>query len=76
MPALGQFYLQNKETRYKLGGYPLVNGYINIHLKRTRFFIEMYNLVQGEGERSYFQIPKYPLNPRLLKFGISWYFFD
>lgn len=76
MPALGQFYLQNKETRYKLGGYPLVNGYINIHLKRTRFFIEMYNLVQGEGKRSYFQIPKYPLNPRLLKFGISWYFFD
>lgn len=27
-PAIGQFYLQNPETRYKLGGYPLVNGYI------------------------------------------------
>lgn len=75
-PAIGQFYLQNKETRYKLGGYPLLNGYINLHLKRTRIFIDMYNLIQGQGEKSYFLAPHYPLNPRLLKFGLSWNFFD
>lgn len=75
-PAIGQFYLQNKETRYKLGGYPLLNGYINLHLKRTRIFIAMYNLIQGQGEKSYFLAPHYPLNPRLLKFGLSWNFFD
>ena len=75
-PAIGQFYLQNKDTRYKLGGYPLVNAYINLHLKRTRFFVMMYNLVQGTGERSYFYAPHYPLNPRGLKLGISWNFFD
>lgn len=75
-PAIGQFYLQNKDTRYKLGGYPLVNGYINLHLKRTRIFFAMYNLIQGQGEKSYFLAPHYPLNPRLLKFGISWNFFD
>lgn len=75
-PAIGQFYLQNTETRYKLGGYPLVNGYLNIHLKRTRIFVMMYNLVQGTGERSYIFAPHYPLNPRAFKFGISWNFFD
>lgn len=75
-PAIGQFYLQNKDTRYKLGGYPLVNGYINLHLKRTRIFFAMYNLIQGQGDKSYFLAPHYPLNPRLLKFGISWNFFD
>lgn len=75
-PTIGQFYLQNKETRYKLGGYPLLNGYINLHLKRTRIFIAMYNLIQGQGEKSYFLVPHYPLNPRLLKFGLSWNFFD
>ena len=75
-PAIGQFYLQNPETRYKLGGYPLVNGYINLHLKRTRIFVQMYNLIQGTGEKSYFLAPHYPLNPRILKFGISWNFFD
>lgn len=75
-PAIGQFYLQNKETRFKLGGYPLLNAYVNIHLKRTRIFIAMYNLIQGQGEKSYFLAPHYPLNPRLLKFGLSWNFFD
>ena len=75
-PAIGQFYLQNKDTRYKLGNYPLVNGYINLHLKRTRIFLMMYNLIQGQGEHSYFFAPHYPLNPRLFKIGISWNFFD
>lgn len=75
-PAIGQFYLQNKDTRYKIGGYPLINGYVNVHLKRTRFFIAMYNLVQGQGTHSYFLSPHYPLNPRTLKFGLSWNFFD
>lgn len=75
-PAIGQFYLQNPETRYKLGGYPLVNGYLNIHLKRTRIFVQMYNLVQGGGDKSYIFAPHYPLNPRGFVFGISWNFFD
>ena len=75
-PAIGQFYLQNKDTRYKLGNYPLLNGYINLHLKRTRIFLLMYNLIQGQGEHSYFLAPHYPLNPRLFKIGISWNFFD
>lgn len=75
-PAIGQFYLQNPETKYKLGGYPMVNAYLNFHLKRTRIFLQMYNLVQGTGDRSYFYAPHYPLNPRILKFGISWNFFD
>ena len=75
-PAIGQFYLQNPDTRYKLGGYPLINGYINLHLKRTRIFVQMYNLLQRTGEKSYFLAPHYPLNPRILKVGLSWNFFD
>ena len=75
-PAIGQFYLQNPETKYKLGGYPLLNAYVNLHVKRVRFFALMYNLVQGTGERSYFHAPHYPLNPRGLKIGLSWSFFD
>lgn len=75
-PAIGQFYLQNPETRYKLGGYPMLNGYINLHLKRTRIFVQMYNLLQRQGEKSYFYAPHYPLNPRILKVGLSWNFFD
>ena len=75
-PAIGQFYLQNPETRYKVGGYPLVNAYLNLHLKRTRIFLNMYNLIQGDMGGGYFTAPHYPLNPRSLKFGLSWNFFD
>ncbi len=75
-PAIGQYYLQNAETRFKLGGYPMVNAYINLHLKRTRIFVQMFNLVQKTGNNSYFYSPHYPLNPRILKIGISWNFFD
>ena len=75
-PALGQFYLQHPDTRHKLGGFPLVNAYINMHLKRTRIFLQMYNLLQPTGEKSYFLATHYPLNPRILKIGLSWNFFD
>ena len=75
-PAIGQFYLQNHETRYKLGGYPMLNAYVNLHLKRTRIFVQMYNLLQKDGDKSYFYAPHYALNPRILKIGISWNFFD
>ena len=54
----------------------MINGYINLHLKRTRISLQMYNLTQGQGKHSYFYTPYYPLNPRLFKVGISWNFFD
>ena len=75
-PAIGQFYLQNPDTRFKLGGYPMVNAYVNLHLKRTRIFVQLFNVVQKTGKKSYFYAPHYPLNPRILKVGISWNFFD
>ncbi len=75
-PAIGQFTLQNEATRYKLGGYPLVNLYANLHLKRTRFFIMYNNAFPGWGNNNYFFVPHYPLNPTGLKLGLSWNFFD
>ena len=75
-PAIGQFCLQDPNTKVKLGGYPMVNAYLNMHLKRTRIFVQMYNLLQKDGNNSYIYVPHYPLNPRILKIGISWNFFD
>ena len=36
----------------------------------------MYHLNAGMGNRNYFTVPHYPINPRLLKIGISWNFYD
>ena len=75
-PVIGQFYLQNPESTIAIGGCPMVNVYANLHWKRTRIFVMMYNVNQNTGNSRYFLAPHYPISPRLLKLGISWNFFD
>ena len=75
-PVIGQFYLQNPENTVAIGGCPMVNVYANLHWKRTRIFVMMYNVNQNSGNSRYFLAPHYPISPRILKLGISWNFFD
>ncbi len=75
-PVIGQFYLQNPENTIAIGGCPMVNVYANLHWKRTRIFVMMYNVNQNSGNSRYFLAPHYPISPRILKLGISWNFFD
>ena len=76
MPVTQQFYLQPEEGKVKIGGYPIVNVYANLHLKRTRFYVMMYHVNKGISKPEYFLVPHYPINPRVLKFGLSWNFYD
>jgi hypothetical protein len=76
MPATQQFYLQPEEGRVQIGGYPIVNAYANLHLKRTRIYVMMTHINQGMGGRNYFMAPHYPINPRQFKIGLSWNFYD
>lgn len=73
MPATGQFYTQSTT---KIGNYPVVNLYLNCHLKRTRFFVEYYHINNKFMKGEYFSMPNYPINPGMLKLGISWNFYD
>ena len=75
-PAIGQFYLQNPENKIEIGGYPIVNAYVNLHLKHTRIYVMMYHVSEGLGKSNYFLAPHYPINPMWFKFGLSWNFFN
>lgn len=75
-PGIQQFNLQSTDDRVEVGGYPIVNLYANLHLKRTRIFAMIYHVNEGMGNRNAFYVPHYPINPRLLKFGISWNLYD
>ena len=75
-PVMGQFYLQNPNDKIEIGGYPMINVYANLQWKRTRIFVMMYHINQGSGDSNYFLAPHYPINPKMLKIGISWNFFD
>jgi hypothetical protein len=68
-PATQQFRLQKE---IPVGNYPLICGFINCHLKQTRFFIEYYNAGASYiSPPEYFSIPHYPVNPTILKLGLS-----
>lgn len=73
MPATGQFYVQ-KSTQ--LGNYPLMNAYVNFHLKQARFFVEYYHINRLFMKGDYFFMPNYPFNQPGFKMGISWNFFN
>lgn len=76
-PQLNQFAVQQKaESRVKLGGYPFVDVYANMHLKHTRFFIMYSHINAGNGNSMYFLAPHYPQNGKILRFGLSWNFFN
>lgn len=73
--ALGQFTVQdNGENNIEVGNYPYINVYANMHLKHTRFFIMMSHVNASSGD--YFLTPHYPMNGRILRFGVSWNFFN
>lgn len=73
MPATGQFYTQSD---VKIGNFPVVNVYLNFHLKRTRVFVEYYHLNQKFMKTAYFSMPNYPIDPAIIKTGVSWNFYD
>ena len=75
-PGIQNFHLQPEKEQVDIGGYPLINLYLNIHLKKTRIFAMMYHVNEGMGNSNYFFTPHHPINPRLFKFGISWNFYD
>ena len=47
-----------------------------MHLKRTRFFIMYSHINAGSGSRNYFLTPHYPMNDSILRFGVSWNFYN
>ncbi len=70
-PALLRFYNQKER---EIGNFPLTTAYINLHLKRTRFYLMMYNVGKDMVDTDYFNIDRYAYNPMVFKFGLSWNF--
>ena len=74
-PQAGRYGIQeNDALRAEVGNYPIVNVYANFRLKQCRFFVMMSHVNSGSGNKGYFLTPHYPLNERVLRFGISWDF--
>ncbi|OFY61007.1 MAG: hypothetical protein A2V50_04590 [Bacteroidetes bacterium RBG_19FT_COMBO_42_10] len=73
MPATGRFYRQDQE---KTGNYPFINVFLNLKLKRTRIFVMLDHLNSGLMGNNYYMIPSYPMNIRMLRYGLAWTFYN
>ena len=74
-PAIQQFAVQDANfERVKIGGYPIVGAYANMHLKHCRLYVSVRHVNAGSGHS--FLVPHYPINPLTIHFGLSWNFFN
>jgi len=76
-PSTGRFYRQYLVTA---GDYPYINLFLNFKVKRTRVFVMMdhvnSNLMGKSIRYNYYMVPDYPVNMRMLRYGLSWTFYD
>jgi hypothetical protein len=78
-PALSQFYSQSDQL---IGGYPMLDAFLNLKLKRVRFFLKLQHFNSIWGKQNYYAAIHYPHNQMMnntqlfFKFGISWAFWD
>lgn len=76
-PAIGMFANQvGGDTREEIGGYPIVNAYVNFHLKHTRFYVMASHVNYSKNGGNSFLVPHYPIQPFHIRLGLSWNFFN
>ncbi len=71
-PLLNEFSLQNDT---KIGGFPLMDFFINAQIQRTRIFLKVENFNGGFTGYNYFSAPGYPFRDLSVRFGLVWNFF-
>lgn len=73
-PSLSQFYNQRD---IQVGNYPMLDVFATGKWKRLRFIVKFQNVnYELFGGRNYFDVARYPLNRRMMKFGLSWSFYN
>jgi hypothetical protein len=73
MPATGRFFRQDK---FSAGNYPFINAFLNFKIKRTRVFVMFDHVNSGMMGTNYEMAPNYPMNIRMLRYGLAWTFYD
>jgi hypothetical protein len=72
-PAASQFY--NGDI-VRLGSKPVVDVWVKAGLRRANIFLKYDYANQGLFSNGYYTVNRYPMQDKLLKFGVSWNFYD
>ena len=71
-PLLSEFSIQNEQ---KIGGYPVLDFFINAQIQRTRLYIKAEHFNSGFTAPNYYSAPNYPYRDYVIRFGLVWNFF-
>lgn len=71
---VGQFYNDNRGLEYST--YPVVDVWVKATLKRTNLFIKYDYANQNLFSRGFYTVRGYPMQDALLKFAVSWKFYN
>ncbi|MBO7068829.1 MAG: putative porin [Bacteroidaceae bacterium] len=73
-PSIQQFAVQDANLeRQKMGSQPIINVYLNTHLKHFRFYFMAQRVTGGKNA---FYAPYYGMNPLTMCIGLSWNFIN
>ncbi len=74
-PVLADFIVQNQQ---KIGGYPIVDYFINFKIKRFRLYfkLEHLNALFNQNQPDYYAAPLQPYRDFGIRFGLRWIFFN
>ncbi len=72
-PVTSSFHTQHEKM---IGNYPYVDAFLNLKLKRTRFYFKYEHADYGFIARDYFNTLHYPMPRATFRFGLSWAFYD
>lgn len=71
-PASRMFYLSPLE----MGGYPMVDVFLNMHVKAMKLFVVIEHVSQGYFNNDGYSLNGYPIIGRAVKFGAEWRLFN
>ncbi len=72
-PVLGEFFIQENE---KIGGFPMLDFFINARVKQTRIFLKAEHLNSSFSGYNFYSAPNYPYRDFVIRFGLVWNFFS
>lgn len=73
-PAASQFYAMTNGPKLKTE--PVVDVWVRASLRKANLFLKYDYVNQGLFSQGYYGVYKYPMPDRMLKFGVSWNFYD
>ena len=71
---VSQFYNDNSPLEYST--YPVMDLWVRANLKRANLFLKYDYVSQGWFSKGFYTVRSYPMQDKLLKFGISWNFYN